>query len=131
VDGWVYKVGRRLATAGAADPSGPFGNGRLDDGARVTWFYCHLNTQKHSCQRTLEVKLEPGSGGSVHAHVRSYDDEGHGKAAGGATVHAGGTTKKTDAHGNADLMLTPGRHYTVFATGHGAIRSFGEGVDAH
>ena len=28
-DGWVYKVGRRGATAGAADPSGAFGRGRL------------------------------------------------------------------------------------------------------
>ncbi len=32
LDGWVYKVGRRIATAGAADPSGPFGRGRLKSG---------------------------------------------------------------------------------------------------
>ena len=37
-DGWVYKVGRRAATAGAADPQGPFGRGRLRAGQRVTWF---------------------------------------------------------------------------------------------
>ena len=40
--GWVYKVGRRAATAGAADPGGPFGRGRLRTGQRVTWFYCRL-----------------------------------------------------------------------------------------
>src|SRR5947209_303371 len=34
-DGWVYKVGHRAATAGAADPAGPFGNGRLKNGSRV------------------------------------------------------------------------------------------------
>ena len=28
-DGWVYKVGRRAGTTGAADPSGPFGRGKL------------------------------------------------------------------------------------------------------
>jgi hypothetical protein len=39
-DGWVYKVGRRAATAGAADTGGPFGRGRLRAGQRVTWFYC-------------------------------------------------------------------------------------------
>ena len=27
-DGWVYKVGRRSGSAGAADPGGPFGTGR-------------------------------------------------------------------------------------------------------
>ena len=32
-DGWVYKVGRRAGTAGAADAAGPFGNGRGCAGA--------------------------------------------------------------------------------------------------
>ena len=49
--GWVYKVGHRAATAGAADPSGPFGHGRLRAGQRVTWFYC---VRAADCQRTLE-----------------------------------------------------------------------------
>ena len=31
LDGWVYKVGRKAATAGAADPAGPFGRGRLQE----------------------------------------------------------------------------------------------------
>ena len=59
-NGWVYKVGRRAATAGAADPTGAFGNGRLRRGQRVTWFYCRLRAG--GCQRTLELRLsaEPG-----------------------------------------------------------------------
>jgi hypothetical protein len=39
--GWVYKVGRRLGTTAAADPSGPFGTGRrLRAGQRLLWFWC-------------------------------------------------------------------------------------------
>jgi alpha-beta hydrolase superfamily lysophospholipase len=62
-------------------------------------------------------------------HVTAYDDRGHGKSSKGATVHAGAVTRKTDADGDADLVVPPG-HYTVFATKPGAIRSFGEEVDA-
>jgi hypothetical protein len=125
VDGWVYKVGHRLATAGAADPSGPFGHGRLEKGDRVTWFYCHMKVSKHSCQRTLTAKAEARPGGALHVHVTAYDDRGHGKPSAGATVHAGNLAQKTDAHGNADLVLPPGK-YRVYAEKRGAIRSFGE-----
>ena len=56
--GWVYKVGRRAGTTGAADPSGPFGRGRLKGGARVLWFWCSQG-RGQSCQRTLEVSSAP------------------------------------------------------------------------
>ena len=128
VDGWVYKVGKRLATAGAADPAGPFGNGRLEDRARVTWFYCRLNPQKHTCQRTLVVRVKQPLAGWLTVHVTAYDDSGHGKPSKGATVHAGGRTAKTDAEGNAGFGVPEG-HHSVYATKHGAIRSFGEAVD--
>ena len=127
-DGWVYKVGNKLATAGAADPSGPFGNGRLKKDARVTWFYCHLNAAKHTCQRTLKLSAQQRAAGKVTVHVNRYDDRGHGKPAKGATVHAGAATAKTDADGDAELAVPPG-HYVVYAEKPGAIRSFGEGVD--
>jgi hypothetical protein len=124
-NGWVYKVGRRAATAGAADPGGPFGRGRLRSGQRVTWFYCRLRSG--GCQRSLELKLRTQAGGVV-ATVRGYDDEGKGVAVAGATVSAGATTAQTDAAGVATLSLPAGRH-SVVATKPGLVRSFGERVE--
>jgi hypothetical protein len=124
-NGWVYKVGRRAATAGAADPRGPFGRGRLRRGQRLTWFYCRL--RDGGCQRTLELKLRPDPGGLV-ASVRGYDDEGHGVAVQGATVSADGVSALTDAGGQASLALAPGRHLAVAAK-EGTIRSFAEPVE--
>jgi hypothetical protein len=124
-NGWVYKVGRRAATAGAADPSGPFGNGRLRAGQRVTWFYCRL--RRGDCQRTLELKLraEPGT---LIATVRGYDQEGKGAVVEGASVTAGGATATTDAQGGARLTLSRGS-YRAVAEKAGAIRSFAERVE--
>ncbi len=121
--GWVYKAGRRLGTAGAADTSGPFGRGRLRGGARLTWFYCLLT--RGSCQRTLTLKAEAMGGGVVAATVRGYDDEGRGVAVGGATVAGSGARAVTAADGTARLTLRPGRH-TLAASRAGLVRSFGE-----
>ena len=124
-NGWVYKVGRRSATAGAADPSGPFGRGRLRPGQRVTWFYCRL--RDGGCQRTLEVAARAESGALV-ATVRGYDDAGKGVVIQGATVSAGGTSAQTDAAGVARLAVAPGS-YTAVATKDGLVRSFAERVE--
>jgi hypothetical protein len=121
-DGWVYKVGRRAATAGAADPSGPFGRGRLRGGQRVTWFYCRL--RDGGCQRTLELKLRTEAGALV-ATVRGYDDGGKGVVVEGATVSAGGGSAQTDAAGVARLAR-PAGSYTAVATKSGLVRSFAE-----
>ena len=111
-DGWVYKVGRRAATAGAADPTGPFGRGRLKRGQRVTWFYCRL--RDGGCQRTLELtwRAEPGRGVAVA----------------GATVSAGGTSAATGGDGVARLDLPAGT-YRAVATKPGLVRSFTERVE--
>jgi hypothetical protein len=124
-NGWVYKVGRRAATAGAADPGGPFGRGRLRAGQRVTWFYCRL--QRGGCQRTLELewRAEPGT---LVATVRGYDDEARGVAVEGATVRAGGVSALTDASGEARLPLPAGR-YRAVAEKDGLVRSFAERVE--
>lgn len=121
-DGWVYKVGRRAATAGAADPGGPFGRGRLRAGQRVTWFYCRL--RDGGCQRTLELRLttQPGT---LIATVRGYDDQGDGVAVAGAAVSAGGASAETDASGVARLAL-PAGSYRAVATKSGLVRSFAE-----
>jgi hypothetical protein len=124
-NGWVYKVGRRAATAGAADPGGPFGRGRLRPGQRVTWFYCRLHNG--GCQRTLGLRLRPEPG-AVAASVRAYDDEGRSEAVEGASVTADGRSALTDAGGRARLGLAAGRHLVV-ATKEGAIRSFAERVE--
>jgi hypothetical protein len=123
--GWVYKVGRRIGTAGAADPKGPFGRGRLRSGHRVTWFYCIL--RGGTCQRTLALRASQTLGGVVAVTVRSYDDEGRAAPAAGATVSGGGATSVTDAAGIARLTLPPGRH-RLAAKKPGLIRTFGERV---
>ena len=127
-DGWVYKVGNKLATAGAADPSGPFGTGLLRSRARVTWFYCRLNASNGSCQRTLALKAVAEGNGTVAVTVRGYDDRGRSKLVAGATVLAGDTTGRTDATGVARLTLEPGREVQVYATAPKMIRSFTQAV---
>jgi hypothetical protein len=122
--GWVYKVGRRAATAGAGDPGGPFGNGRLRAGRRVTWFYC---VRAADCQRTLEVRATPATGGIV-ATVRAYDDAGDGVPVEGASVTAGGVTGLTAADGRVEIALPPGTHRVV-ARKDGLVRSFTERVE--
>jgi hypothetical protein len=124
-DGWVYKVGRRSATAGAGDPSGPFGRGRLRSGQRVTWFYCRL--QAGGCQRTLEVRASAEPGRLV-ATVRGYDDEGRGVAVEGARVSSAGASALTGADGSARLALPSGSHRVV-ASKAGLVRSFAERVE--
>jgi hypothetical protein len=48
--GWVYSVDGRIGTAGAADPSGPFGSGTLRRGQRVVWFWCK---QANACEKSV------------------------------------------------------------------------------
>lgn len=101
--GWVYKVGHRLATAGAADVAGPFGTGRrLRDGDRLLWFWCRSAAR---CQRTLDVaapaRVAPG--GRLTVAVRGYDDQGRGVPVTGATVLLGGARATTGAGGRATL----------------------------
>jgi hypothetical protein len=127
VSGWVYKVGNRVAPAGAGDPTGPFGNGRLKSKARVTWFYCHMKA--NGCQRTLAItKVETAGGGQVRVSVRAFDDRGKGRPAAGATVHVGTSTAKADSKGVATLAATPGKA-TAYAASKGVVRSFREQIE--
>ena len=122
--GWVYKVGRRAASGGAGDMTGPFGRGRLRAGQRVTWFYC---VRAADCQQTLEVRTAPMAGGIV-ATVRGYDDAGDGVPIEGATVSASGVTGLTAADGRVQMVLAPGTHRVV-ARKDGLVRSFTERVE--
>lgn len=128
VNGWVYKVGNRVAPAGAADPSGPFGNGRIKSGKRLTWFYCHMDTATHGCEPTLGLRALPADPGTARVHVTAYDDRGHGSPSAGALVRTGTVFATTDANGDATFSAPPGR-YLLHAEHQGAIRSFDEAVD--
>jgi hypothetical protein len=124
-DGWVYKVGRKLATAGAADPAGPFGSGRLRAGDDVIWFYCR-QLRTGSCQRSLEVDTAI-DGRRLSVTVTGYDDAGEGKSIAGAKVVAGGERTTTDGDGKANLTLDRGAH-RIHAEKQGAVRSFAKRV---
>jgi hypothetical protein len=121
--GWVYKVGHKAATAGAADPSGPFGRGRLRAGQRITWFYCRRAT---NCQRTLEARAR-AEAGAVAVKVVGFNDAGRGVAVAGATVHVGGAEAVTGPDGKARVAVGPGR-YRVYAAKRGLVRSFRDRV---
>ena len=121
-DGWVYKAGNVLGTAGAGDPAGPVGRGRLRPGARVTWFWCHVTSRDNGCPHTLVVAVTRGAG-QLTVRVRRYDDRGKGRAAAGATVHAAGARATAEPDGVARLSVPSGR-YSVYADQAGRIRSF-------
>ena len=126
-DGWVYKAGNILGTAGAADPAGPRGRGRLKAGTRVTWFWCHVTSRDNGCPHTLAVAAAAGAG-SLTVEVRRYDDRGKGVAAAGATVHAGDATATAGSDGVAQLQLPAGR-YSIYADQPTRIRSFPVAVE--
>jgi hypothetical protein len=123
--GWVYKVGRRAGTTGAADPSGPFGHGRLKRGARVLWFWC-AQTGGQACQRTLEVSSagSVAAGGMLVVTVRGYDDNGNGVPVAGATVRLGSAAAVTDASGVAQVVAPAAGAYRLTAERAGMVRSW-------
>jgi hypothetical protein len=126
-DGWIYKVGRRSGSGGAADPAGPFGTGRkLRAGQQVLWFWC-VKDAGDSCQRTLETSA-PGAvapGTPLSVTVQGYDESGKGIAVPDATVRLGDATAVTGADGVATVTApaTAGR-YAVQASKPGLVVSF-------
>jgi hypothetical protein len=121
--GWVYKVGRRAPSTGAADLSGK----RLRDGQRVTWFWCEQDASG-SCQRTLEARPERTTvapGEPLRVTVRGYDDHGRGAPVEGATVRLGSATAVSDAAGVATLTVpAEGGRHALQATRDGLVRAF-------
>jgi hypothetical protein len=100
--GWVYKVGRRTPSVGAADVSR-----RLRSGQRVTWFWCEQDATG-GCQRTLEARpdrttVAPGE--TLRVRVRGYDDQGRGVDVAGAVVDLGSASAVTGADGVAVLTV--------------------------
>lgn len=131
LNGWVYKVGRKLGTAGAADPAGPFGNGRLRTGQQVVWFYCVFF--EGSCQRSLDV-VSAVSGRQVAVTVTGYDDPGDGVPVSAALVTARPSSGPavvgmTDLQGRVTLTLPTAGRYTLRASKDGLIPAFPERID--
>lgn len=126
-NGWEYKVNSVSGSTGAADPSGPMGNGRrLRSGQRVLWFWCQAASG--GCQRTLEISTPPAivsPGASLQVAVRGYDNEGSGDAVAGAIVTLGTDFASTASGGQAELVApdAPGR-YQMSATRPGLVPSF-------
>jgi hypothetical protein len=126
--GWVYKVGNRAGTTGAADPSGPFGTGRrLHAGQRLLWFWC-VQDRGQQCQRTLDARPERSTvapGAPLRVTVRGYDDNGRGVPVAGATVRLGGAEAVTGADGVAVVAApaSPGRA-RLTAERDGMVRAF-------
>jgi hypothetical protein len=130
--GWVYKVGRRAGTAGAADPAGPFGTGhRIHGGQRITWFWCEQD-QSGTCQRTLDVRPDRTSaapGETLRVTVRGYDDFGRAVPVADAAVRLGSATATTAADGTA-ILTVPAASGTLRlqASRDGMVRAFGRKV---
>jgi hypothetical protein len=124
--GWVYKVGRRVGTSGAADPAGPFGTGRkLRAGQQVLWFWC-VKDARDACQRTLETSAQATAapGAPLTVTVRGYDEQGRGVPIGGVTVRLGEATALTGADGVATLTAPAAGRYELEATKPGLVPAF-------
>jgi hypothetical protein len=125
--GWEYKVAGVAGSTGAADPSGPRGDGRrLRSGEQVLWFWCAAHAG--GCQRTLALSpasSSVGPGGSLAVTVRGLDNEGRAVPVAGAIVKLGSDFASTDAGGRATLAapVTPGR-YQLTAARAGLVPSF-------
>jgi hypothetical protein len=126
-NGWVYKVGHKGGSAGAADPSGPFGHGRLRSGADVLWFYCRMQPSG-SCQRTLSLDKVNAQTGGVLVQAGAYNDQGRRIPAVRVTVHVDSATGVTDSSGTVRIAAPAGRH-KVWADGGGYVRSFNTTVE--
>ncbi|MEO8687548.1 MAG: hypothetical protein ABI611_04935 [Solirubrobacteraceae bacterium] len=129
--GWVYKLGHRAGTTGAADPSGPFGTGKRLRGGRLLWFWCVQN-RSSGCQRTLETRPEASivaPGAPLRVTVRGYDDNGRGVLVAGALVRLGAAQALTGADGVA-TVAAPAAPGALRATAEhdGMVRSFPERV---
>jgi len=129
-NGWEYKVNGVSGTTGAADSSGPQGDGRLlRSGDRVLWFWCQ--SLAGGCQRTLEVSARSAvsRGGMLAVSVSGYDNDGQAAPIAGAIVKLGSDFASTRTGGRAVLIApsTPGR-YQLSATHSGLVPCFPETI---
>jgi hypothetical protein len=126
-NGWEYKVNGVGGSTGAADTSGPRGDGRrLRSGEQVLWFWCAAHAG--GCQRTLELayaRTSVSSGARVAVTVRGRDNEGRARPVSGAIVTLGTDFASTNSGGHATLIAptAPGR-YPLTAARRGLVPAF-------
>lgn len=126
-NGWEYKVNGVGGSTGAADTSGPRGDGRrLRSGEQVLWFWCAAHAG--GCQRSLELAVAAtvvSSGARVVVTVHGRDNEGRAGPVAGAIVTLGAEFASTNSGGQATLIAphTPGR-YPLTATRRGLVPAF-------
>ncbi len=125
-DGWFFKVNDKAGTTGAADPSGPFGNGVLRSGDRVAWFYCKYRKSSGSCQRTLRLisRKTAQKGGAFRVKVIGYDNSKRGSAISKARVRFAGQTVVTDKKGRVVLRPRRKGRFKLTASRAGMIPAF-------
>jgi hypothetical protein len=125
--GWEYKVEGVAGGTGAADISGPMGDGRLLRAKqRVLWFWCQARAG--GCERTLSVtpaRAYAARKGSLTVTVTGQDNEGRAVPIAGATVTLGSRVASTDAHGHATLVVpSASGGYWLSASKRGLVPAF-------
>jgi hypothetical protein len=126
-NGWEYKVDGYAGSTGAADPSGPRGDGRrIRAGQRVLWFWCQASGA--GCQRTLALQVASTSvarGSSFTVTVTAQDNEARSRPVSGAIATLGSDFASSAADGRATLIApsAPGR-YQLTAARTGLVPSF-------
>ncbi len=115
---WAFKVGHALSPIGAGcDPGHP---------RPVRALLLHdLRPDTGATEPTLGLDgaKDVTRGGTVTFVVSSWNDAGHGTAAGGAWVSVGGIATRADATGRLTVRFTRTGTYPVRATLAGTIRS--------
>jgi hypothetical protein len=119
MQGWSYKVDNRAGTAGAADPSGPFGSGLIKSGSRVLWFWCVYDPTTYACQRNLVITAPArGSVGvPLTVSVKACDDSGACIAASNVRVSIDGSESVVTSNAGT-ASFTPaaaGKHVVTAA----------------
>ena len=115
---WAFKVGHTLSSIGA-------GSIKATPGLSVLFYYTTFNATTGATEPTLGLDgaRDVAQNGAVTFTVTSWDDAGHGSAAGGAWVNVNGLATRADSAGHLTVQFTHTGTFPVKATLAGTIRS--------
>ena len=116
---WAFKVSHTLSSIGA-------GAITATPGMSLLFYYTTFDPETGATEPTLG--LDPANrtirrGATVTFTVSSWNDAGHGSAAGGAWVDVGGIATRADSTGHLTVRFTHTGTFPVRATHPGTIRS--------